>query len=85
MSQQRAYTSYRGYRIYLPREGNFSTDAQGHLMIHAEFSAAATGDHECVAIAGCIATSYEQACHLSMEQAILIVDGKRASLHAIGQ
>lgn len=71
---QRPYTTYKGYRIYLPHEHNFSVDASGDFLVHVEFAAAGTGDHECMAIAGCVADSYEQACKLSVEQAKRILD-----------
>jgi hypothetical protein len=74
MAEQRSYTKYKGYRIYIPREGNFSTTALGRLTVHMELSDEKTGDHECLAIAGCIADGYEQACQMSIEQAMLIVD-----------
>lgn len=74
--EQRPYTPYKGYRIYLPHEHNFSVDASGHFLVHVEFAAAETGDHECLPVADCVAGSYEQACQLSLERAKLIVDGR---------
>ena len=78
MAEQRAFTPYKGYRIYLPREGNFSIDAQQKFVVHVEIAENETGDHECMSIAGCIAGSYEQACKLSVEQAMLIIDSRTA-------
>lgn len=76
MSEQRAYITYRSYRIYVPREGNFSLDADERHRVHVEIASAETGNHEYILIAGCVADTYDEACVLSVEQAHRVVDSR---------
>lgn len=80
MSEHHAYTTYRSYRIYLPREGNFSLDADERHMVHVEIASAETGSHEYILIAGCVADTYDEACVLSVEQAHIVVDSRTGAV-----
>jgi hypothetical protein len=75
-TKARAFQSYKGYRIYLTREGNFLVNAQGQLLVHVEIADSQSGDHECIAIAGCLAAFYAEACERSIKQAMLIIDSR---------
>jgi hypothetical protein len=70
------YTLHKGFRIYLPEEGDFRRDALGRYIVHVRMRRERAQYLKRIEIPDCHAADLHQAQALSIEQAIRLIDDK---------
>ena len=74
MSINRSYAAHKGFRIFLPGPDSFRQNAQGVYLVHVEVGSE-TGDAMVnIPIADCVATSYQDALQLSVDNAMNLIN-----------
>lgn len=69
-----AFTLYKGFRIHLLEEDDFTKDAQDRYLVHVHITKPGMLAASQLEVPGCFASTLEQAQELSVAQAMRIID-----------
>jgi hypothetical protein len=76
MAEPGGYTVHKGFRIYLPEEGEFRRDTTGRYVVHVRMKRERALHARRIEIPDCFAEDLYHAQVLSIEQGIRLIDDK---------